>query len=178
MKRKKRKMENALAVNYKENRTGLLNYIKSRINRLEEAEDIVQDVYLQAMKSMNIAEPIENLFGWLFTVANNKIIDWYRKKSRHNVPFEEEHSLMEMLDIDDNHHFDTHSKKMISDSIMKAIDSLPIEQKNVFIMHSIENRTFKEIAAVENVSINTALARNRYAVLNLRKQLSDLKHYL
>ena len=178
MTRKKRKMENAIAVNYQENRTGLLNYIKSKINRIEEAEDIVQDVYLQAMKSMNIAEPVENLFGWLFTVANNKIIDWYRKKSRHNVPLEEEHSLMEMLDIDENQHFDSQSKKMISNSIMKAIDKLSLEQKNVFIMHNIENRTFKEIAAVEDISINTALARNRYAILNLRKQLNDLKHYL
>ena len=171
-------MENSLVVNYQENRTGLLNYIKSKINILEEAEDMVQDVYLQAMKSMNIAEPIENLFGWLFTVTNNKIIDWYRKKSRNNVPLQEENSLKEMLDIDDNQHFDPQSKKIISESIMTAIDNLPLEQKNVFIMHAIENRTFKDISKIEDISINTALARNRYAVLNLRKQLNDLRHYL
>ncbi|MBN2280888.1 MAG: RNA polymerase sigma factor [Candidatus Marinimicrobia bacterium] len=171
-------MENVIALNYQENRTGLLNYIKSKIDRLEEAEDILQDVYLQAMKSMNIAEPVENLLGWLFTVANHKIIDWYRKKSRHNIPLDEEHSIVEMLDIDDPQHLDSHSKKVISDSIMKAIDNLSTEQKNVFIMHHIENRSFREIAAIEDVSINTALARNRYAVQNLRRQIGDLKHYL
>ena len=178
MRKKKEKMDNSLVLNYQENRTGLLNYIKSRINRLEEAEDMVQDVYLQAMKSMNIAEPIENIFGWLFTVTNNKIIDWYRNKRRFNVPLEEEHSLMEMLDVDDNIHFDEQSKKMISKAILTAIDNLPMKQKNIFIMHAIENRTFKNIAKIEDISINTALARNRYAVINLRKQLSDLKHYL
>jgi len=168
-------MENTLAVNYQENRTGLLNYIKSRINKIEEAEDILQDVYLQAMKSMNIAEPIENLLGWLFTVANNKIIDWYRKKSRHNISLDENENLLEVADIHHEKKMDSHTKELISDSIMEAIDNLPIKQKNVFIMHAIENRTFKDIAKIEDASINTILARNRYAVQNLRKQLSQLK---
>ena len=164
-----------IAENYKNNRTGLFNYIKSKINRIEEAEDILHDVYLQAFKNIDVTEPVENILGWLFTVANNKIIDWYRKRSRNNVPLEEHHSLTEILDIDDQFNFDKYTREIVSKTIMNAIDKLPIKQKNVFIMHAIENKTFKEISIIENVSINTTLARNRYAIKNLKKQLIKLR---
>jgi RNA polymerase sigma factor (sigma-70 family) len=168
-------MEKILAHNYQKNRTGLLNYIKSRISRIEEAEDILQDVYLQAMKSLNVAEPVENLFGWLFTVANNKIIDWYRKKNTKDFGDQENYNLREILNVDDNFVLDDHTRQTFSATILNAIDSLALPQKNVFIMHHIEEKTFREIAAIENVSINTVLARNQYAIKNLRKKLSVLK---
>ncbi len=168
-------MEKILAENYYKNRTGLLNYIKSKVNQLEIAEDILHDVYLQAMNSLTVTEPVENLFGWLFTVANNKIIDWYRKKSRQTVPLEEYHTLKEIFAIDEGRDMDDQSRKIVTRAIMGAIEKLPMEQKNVFIMHVIEEKPFKEIAGIENVSINTVLARKRYAIKNLRKTLDTLK---
>lgn len=171
-------MKKILAKNYQENRSGLLSYIRSKIDQIEEAEDILQEVYIQAIKSLSVTEPIDNLLGWLFTVANNKIIDWYRKKSRRNLPIDETLNIENIFGSDENLQFDPYSKKIIIDKIMAAIEELPMEQKNVFIMNKIEEKSFREIAAIENISINTALARSRYAVKTLRKKLQNLQTYL
>jgi len=68
---------------------GLFAFIRSKIRSLEESEDLLQDVYFQALSSLNVLEAVDNLAGWLYTVARNRIIDWYRKKRLPTIPIDE-----------------------------------------------------------------------------------------
>ena len=74
---------------YREERIKLLNFIKSKISDTEDAEDILHDVFLQAVRNVNVTQPIDNIMGWLFTVTRNRMIDWYRKKKYRTISLQE-----------------------------------------------------------------------------------------
>ena len=85
---------------FREEQSSLLAFVKSRISSAEDAEDILQEVFLQAARAYDVTEPIENLVGWLFRVARNRIVDWYRKKRCRTVPLsgsDEDVSMEELL---------------------------------------------------------------------------------
>jgi RNA polymerase sigma factor (sigma-70 family) len=160
-------------------RTKLLDFIRRRVRTEEDAEDILQDVFVQFVSSYSITEPIEQLSAWLYTVARNRIIDWYRKRKRSaSSPIDEETGLplnLEDILFDPAEEPDeVFARSLVWTELAEALDDLPDEQREVFVMHELEGKSFKEIAEITGESVNTLLSRKRYAVLYLRDQLQEL----
>jgi RNA polymerase sigma factor (sigma-70 family) len=164
---------------FNQERGRLLNFIKSRVKDADQAEDIMQDVFFQLINAYDTIESLEKQTSWLFTVARNKITDFYRKKktvSLNSIQSEDQSDLwLEniMPDID-NLPDHVYLKKIIWETLEEALEDLPYKQREVFIAHEFENKSFKQISAETGVSVNTLLTRKRYAILYLREQLMEL----
>ena len=167
---------------YKE-KNRLLNFIRQRVPKVEDAEDILQDVFYQLVSAYESIESLEKTSSWLFTVARNKITDFFRKKKAvpfsENKPMESDEdakipTLADILPDLSSHPDQVLIRSMIWEAIEEALEELPEEQREVFVMHEFEDYSFKEIAEIKDVSVNTLLSRKRYAVLNLRKHLSGI----
>lgn len=161
----------------------LLNFIRSKVSNLEDAEDILQDVMFQFVNGYDTIESIEKATSWLFSVARNKIIDLYRKRnvrsgqvSLDKTMDDEENSLSLVSILPDagNTPEDAYFKELMWEAINNALDELPKEQRAVFIMHEFEDKSFKEIAKETGVAINTLISRKRYAIMAMRVILADL----
>ena len=139
----------------------------------------MQDVFYQLVASYSVTEPIEKLTSWLFTVARNKIIDWYRKR-RPGILNREDEETGEPLNLEDilfdptQNPDEVYARSLVWTELAGALDELPEEQRDVFVMHELEGRSFKEIAEITGEGINTLLSRKRYAVLRLRESLQEL----
>ncbi len=166
-------------------RSRLLDFIRRRVPSEEEAEDIVQDVFYELIEAYRIMKPIEKLTAWLFRVARNKISDRYRKKT--TQPLENQrHAYINKNEEEDTYLLadvltgpatsaeDEMMREMILDTLAEALDELPPEQKDVFVWHELEDRSFREITEMTGISQNTLLSRKRYAVLYLRQRLQFL----
>ena len=162
-----------LTTRYEHERSGLLRYIRSKIGNLRDAEDILQEGFLQAFGHANVMEPVDNLMGWLYTAAHNRIVDWYRHR-RTAERFEND-LTEEIFGETDPDSLDDDEQALVLERLYAAIGELPEEQRRVIILQSLHDMTFREIAGMEDVSINTLLARKRYAVNYLRNSLADLQ---
>jgi len=161
----------------------LLGFIRSRVSTLEEAEDILQDVFYQFVAGFETIESLDRVTSWLYSVARNKIIDRYRRDSARpkRTDFEllsgrdddAPLTLQEILPDLDNSPESGLLREAIWDEITEALAELPTEQREIFIWNEMEERGFKEIAEETGVSINTLLSRKRYAILALRKRLQS-----
>ncbi len=162
----------------------LLSFIRNRVSSVEEAEDILQDVFYQFVAGYDTIESLDRVTSWLFSVARNKIIDRYRRDSSRPKPTDfgfhagtEEDApitLQEILPDLGNTPEDSFLREAMWDAIMEALDELPAEQRAIFILNEIEEKGFREISEETGVSINTLLSRKRYAILALRKRLQKL----
>jgi len=161
----------------------LLNFIRKRIPDADDAEDILQDVFYQFVESYRLMKPIEEVTAWLFTVARNKITDRFRKKKPESLEKqllfnrEEEGEMLNLADILPSSNA-SQDMVMLRTAAMEeledALDDLPKEQREVFMLHEIDGKNFKEISEITGASINTLLSRKRYAVLFLRERLKEL----
>lgn len=161
----------------------LLGFIRGRVSTVEEAEDILQDVFYQFVAGFDTIDSLDRVTSWLYAVARNKIIDRYRRDASrpkrtdfsHSSGFNEDGplTLQEILPDLDNSPESMLLKEAIWDEITDALDELPKAQREVFIQNEIEERSFRELADEEGVSINTLLSRKRYAILSLRKRLQQ-----
>lgn len=154
----------------------LFGFIRTRVNTNEDAEDILQDVWYQLTLLDN--GPVEQLGAWLYRVAQNKIIDRYRKQkpeSLEDFTFEDEEggiSFKEILLSDENDDPEKeYLKKMFWDELLAALSELPEPQRKVFVMNELEDKTFQEIADQSGENIKTLISRKRYAVIYLRERL-------
>lgn len=162
----------------------LLSFIRNRVSSLEEAEDILQDVFFQFVAGYNTIESLDRVTSWLFSVARNKIIDRYRRESSRpqrttfswQADSEDDSpiTLQEILPDLGNTPEDAMLREVIWEAIMDALDELPADQREIFVLNEMEDRSFREIAEETGVSINTLLSRKRYAILALRKKLQQL----
>ena len=162
----------------------LLSFIRNRVASSEEAEDILQDVFFQFVAGYDTIESLDRVTSWLFSVARNKIIDRYRKESARpkrrdllwHADNEEDSpiTLQEILPDLGNTPEDTVMREVIWAAIMDALDELPPDQREIFILNEMEDKSFREIAEETGTSINTLLSRKRYAILALRKKLQQL----
>lgn len=159
----------------------LLGFIRQRVNNEADAEDILQDVWYQFTAT---AEPIEQVGSWLFTVARNKITDSYRKKKpgflEDLFPEDEEDGIgfREILSDDSNNPETGHLRNLFWEILNDALQELPEEQRQVFILNELEDIPFKTIAERTGTTVNTLISRKRYAVLHLRNRLSDFRDEL
>lgn len=171
--------KNRVEKSFELERRGLFAFIRSKIRSLEESEDLLQEVFFQALSSLNVLEAVDNLTGWLYTVARNKVIDWYRKKRLPTVsidePMENGFSFKDFLAEEIPPGLDDETRELVFHTIMNAIDELPATQRYVFIQQVVEGRTFRELSEETGESINTLIARKRYAVQFLKNKLVKLK---
>src|SRR6516164_7302455 len=158
----------------KREQSRLRNFIRRRVPDPGDAEDVLQDVFYELVEANRLLMPIDHITGWLFQVARNRITDLFRKKKPENfsdvaVAGEDDTLLLEeLLPSPDAGPDELYARSVLLDELEGALDELPEEQREVFIGHEIEGLSFKEMAAETGVSVNTLLARKRYAVLRLR----------
>jgi len=161
---------------FKEKKDQLLGFIKKRIQNVEEAEDILQDVFY---KLVDVYDRIESIDSWIYTVTRNKITDHYRKRKwepdNNTVQKYEEgvSALAEVLPDISTMPDKLYLQEVIWESLNEALDELPLNQKEVFILYEFENHSIKEIAEYQGVSVNTVLSRKRYAVQYVRATLDE-----
>ena len=157
----------------------LRNFIRRRVADANEAEDILQDVFFEYVEAYRLPEPIEQVGAWLFRVARNRIIDRFRKKREVQLPETsgdegDEYWLEEVLPSPDGGPEAAYARRVLLEELLAALRQLPKEQRDVFIAHELDGRSFKELAAESGVTVNTLLARKRYAVLHLRERLQTI----
>jgi RNA polymerase sigma factor (sigma-70 family) len=150
----------------------LRSFVRRRVADEGDAEDILQDVFYELVEASRLMKPVEQAGAWLFRVARNRIIDFFRKKRP--VLWEDDLSIEEMLPSPDAGPEAAFARSVLWEELEDALEELPEEQRDVFIAHEIDGRSFKEIAQETGVSVNTLLSRKRYAVLHLRERLKEI----
>ena len=166
---------------FAEQRSRLRNFIRRRVPDPADAEDIVQEVFYELVEANRLLMPIEHVTGWLFRVARNRITDLFRKKK--TEPFSaaaigdengERLGIEELLPSPDAGPEALYVRGVLLEELEDALDELPGEQREVFMAHELEGRSFKELAQESGLSVNTLLSRKRYAVLHLRERLQAI----
>jgi RNA polymerase sigma factor (sigma-70 family) len=169
-----------------EERSRLRNFIRRRVPDPADAEDVLQDVFYKLVEANRLLMPIDHVTGWLFRVAHNRITDLFRKSKRREKTFsdagveDEQGELLQLEDLlpsADAGPDAQYVRSVLLEELELAIDELPDDpygQREIFIAHELEGRSFKELAAESGVNLNTLLARKRYAVLHLRERLQDI----
>jgi RNA polymerase sigma factor (sigma-70 family) len=159
----------------------LRNYIRKHVVDLEAAEDILQEVFVELVEAYRLLKPIEQVSGWLFRVAKNRIIDRFRGRrieSLSQAQYGEDDdaavSLEDLLPSPDAGPEAAYVRSVLLDEIDEALEEMPPEQRFVFIAHEWEGHSFKQLAEETGVSVNTLLSRKRYAVLHLRRRLKSI----
>ena len=146
-------------------RSRLRSFIRRRVPDPRDAEDILQDVFYALVEANRLLMPIEHVTGWLFRVARNRITDLFRARTLESLELED------LLPSPDAGPEAEYARAVLLESLEQAIGDLPAEQRDVFVAHELEGRSFKEMAAATGVGVNTLLSRKRYAVLRLRERL-------
>jgi RNA polymerase sigma factor (sigma-70 family) len=166
----------------KDYRRRLLAFIRRRVANEADAEDILQDVFYQLLGNK---EPIDQVASWLFTVARNKIIDSKRKKQPLSTDFlfsnGDDAEMGEWMDIlmDESSNPETvYLRSLFQETLKEALNELPEEQKQAFVLNELEGIPFKQISDETQVPVNTLISRKRYAVLYLRERLAVLHEAL
>ena len=159
----------------------LRNFIRRRVADPRDVEDVLQDVFYRLVEANRLLMPIDHVTGWLFRVARNRITDLFRKKKpepfSHAAVEDEEGELLlieDMLPSPDAGPEALYFRNLLLDELELAIDELPDEQREIFVAHELEGRSFRELSAEMGVSVNTLLSRKRYAVLHLRERLQSI----
>jgi len=159
----------------------LQNFIRRRVPDPRDAEDILQDVFYELVEANRLLMPIDHVTAWLFRVARNRITDLFRKKRPESfsdaaITDEDNESLQfeDLLPSPDAGPEALYFRNVLLEELELAVNELPQEQREVFVAHELEGRSFKEISAKTGVSVNTLLSRKRYAVLHLRERLRNV----
>jgi RNA polymerase sigma factor (sigma-70 family) len=163
-------------------RVRLRNFVRKRVPDAGDAEDILQDVLYELVQAYRLMQPIEHAGAWLYRVARNRIVDFFRKKRlaalgdalMESADDEGVLTLEDLLPAPDAGPEAAYARSVLLQELNGALDELPEEQRDVFIAHQIEGRSFKEIADDTGVGLNTLLSRKRYAVLYLRRRLQAI----
>ena len=170
--------DDSLTSTIKKERGRLLSFISNRTPTIEDAEDILQDVFYELVQN----NAIENTASWLYRVARNKITDWYRKMKPYrlddiSVNRQDEDDALLLADIIPSLETPADKRlllKLISEELSETLEELPENQREVFILHEIEGKSLKEIAELTNTGIKTVISRKRYAVMYLQEHLRSL----
>ena len=160
----------------------LRNFIRKRVADAGDAEDILQEIFYELVEAYRLMKPVEQVGAWLFRVARNRIADLFRKRNREgsriDSPADEENGeliiLEDLLPSPDAGPEAAYVRSVLVEELDAALDELPQEQREVFIAHELEGRSFKELASAMGLSVNTLLSRKHYAVLHLRERLQDI----
>ena len=159
-------------------RARLRNFIRRRVADPLDAEDILQDVFSELVEAYRLMKPIEQAGAWLFRVARNRITDLFRKKKPVRLASQKTFTadgeallLEELLPSPDAGPEEAYVSAVLLEELEDALEELPEEQREVFVGHELEGRSFKELAAETGLTVNTLLSRKHYAVVHLRRRL-------
>lgn len=160
-------------------------FVRRQVADLNDVDDIVQDAFAELVAASRLMEPIEHVAAWLLRVARNRIIDRFRQRSR-NTPQVDPASRRDPDStdqlIDDDRTAPAadspeagYARDVLESRLMRALDELPMEQREVFVAHELDGRSFKELAAETGLGVSTLLGRKHAAVRHLRRQLQDIR---
>jgi RNA polymerase sigma factor (sigma-70 family) len=160
----------------------LRNFVRKRVADVGDAEDILQDVFYELVETYRLVHPVDNVAAWLYRVARNRVIDFFRKKRPEALgegPAESADDegalrLEDLLPSPDAGPEAAFARNVLLEELNAALEELPEEQRAVFVAHEIDGLSFRELAAETGVSVNTLLSRKRYAVLYLRRRLQAI----
>ncbi|HUB03358.1 MAG TPA: RNA polymerase sigma factor [Terriglobales bacterium] len=158
----------------------LRNFIRRRVADTSEAEDILQEVFYELIEAYRMMKPVEQVTAWMFRVARNRIIDFFRRKTREarsevEVSAEgEAQSLEELLPAPEGGPDSAYARKVLVEELEEALEELPDEQREAFVGHELLGYSFKEMAKQTGVGVNTLLSRKHYAVKHLRERLQAI----
>jgi RNA polymerase sigma factor (sigma-70 family) len=162
-------------------RSRLRSFIRKRVPNEADVEDLLQEVFYELVEANRLLMPIDYVTGWLFRVARNRITDLFRKKRPETFSdaavLDEDGELMPIEDLLPSPDAGPEAlfvRGVLLDELESALGELPVEQREVFIAHELEGRSFKELSAASGISVNTLLSRKRYAVLHLRRRLRSI----
>ena len=160
----------------------LRNFIRKRVLDESDVEDILQEVFYELVQAYRLMKPLEQVGAWLFRVARNRIIDRFRGRRQEALRADpaggteeaERFPWEDMLPSPDTGPEAAYARDLLLEEIDAALDELPEEQREVFVAHEFEGRSFRELAEASGVSVNTLLSRKHYAVLYLRRRLRTI----
>lgn len=157
----------------------LRRFIRGRVADLGDAEDVLQDVFSELVTAYRLMKPAEEMTAWLFRVARNRITDLFRRRKTQSLSEpvsgeDEARTLEDLLPSSEAGPEAEFARNVMIDALEDALDDLPASQREVFVAHEVEGKSFKEISEETGVSVNTLLSRKRYAVLHLRESLKDI----
>jgi RNA polymerase sigma factor (sigma-70 family) len=157
----------------------LRKFIRRRVANPVDAEDVLQDVLYEVTRAYRLPEPIEQIGAWMYRVALNRMTDLFRRKKP--ALLEDilagdgrELSIDDLLPASDSGPEEAYARAVLMEEVCAALDELPSAQRDVFIAHELEGRSFKELAEASGLTVNTLLSRKRYAVLRLRARLQAI----
>jgi RNA polymerase sigma factor (sigma-70 family) len=158
----------------------LRGFIRRRVADVADTDDILQDVFSELIEATRLATPIEHVGAWLFRVAANRITDRFRRKAPLGESAHHAHGADESDGVVEAHPSPAqdgpearYASRLLLDDLEAALAELPTAQREIFVAHELEGRSFRSLAAESGTSINTLLARKRYAVLHLRQRLQQ-----
>jgi RNA polymerase sigma factor (sigma-70 family) len=164
-----------------EERPRLRNFIRKRVPNEADVEDLLQEVFYELVQASRLLKPIDYVTGWLFRVARNRVTDFFRKKKPENFSDaaleDDDGELLEIEDLlpsPDAGPEALYMRGLLLDELQRALAELPREQREVFVAHELDGRSFREFSDESGVSVNTLLSRKRYAVLHLRERLQGI----
>jgi len=160
----------------------LRQFIRTRVPDSGDAEDIFQEVFYELVAAYRLMKPVEQAGAWLFRVARNRIIDLFRSRrpamlGNDAIPVADSGEALaweELLPSPDAGPEAAYTRSVLLEELDAALDELPEEQRDVFVAHEIEGRSFKELSEATGIGVNTLLSRKRYAVLQLRRRLQGI----
>ncbi len=163
-------------------RPRLRNFIRKRVGDAGDAEDILQEIFYELVEAYRLMKPVEQVGAWLFRVARNRITDLFCKRRREasRIDIEavgedgERIILEDLLPSPDAGPEAAYARSVLLEELDAALDELPDEQREIFIAHKLEGRSFKELATETGLSVNSLLSRKHYAVRHLRERLQAI----
>jgi len=161
----------------------LRSFIRSRVLDAGDAEDVLQDVFYELIQAYRMMKPAEQVTAWLFRVARNRITDLFRRRKSVSLSDgisaeEDAPTLEDLLPSPDAGPDAVYARNLLLEALDDALDELPEEQREVFLAHEFEGRSFKELSEETGTSVNTLLSRKRYAVLHVRERLQEFSNSL
>ena len=165
-----------LSAEIERERPRLRNFIRRRVANDADVEDILQDVFSELVEAYRLMQPIEQVGAWLFRVARNRIVDGFRRRKTEAIrePAQDDDETLgldELLPSPEAGPEAAYLRGVLLEELEAALDELSAEQRQVFMAHEIEGKSFKQLAAETGVSVNTLLSRKHYAVRFLRQRL-------
>jgi RNA polymerase sigma factor (sigma-70 family) len=160
----------------------LRSFIRRHVTDDRDVEDILQDVFYELVEAYRLLKPVEHVTAWLFRVARNRIVDLFRSRRPEvstdepipDAAGEESSSLGDLLPSARAGPDAEYARGVLLDALLAAFAELPREQREVFVAHELEGRSFKDLAAASGVKVNTLISRKHYAVLHLRRRLQNI----
>lgn len=181
LEQRRREQDQRISETVEREQARLRNFIRRRVADQRDAEDILQEVFFEFVEAYRLMKPIEQVSGWLFRVARNRIIDLFRRKKPGSLADPvavaddgEELLLEDLLPSPDAGPDAAYARGVLLEELDEALDELPEAQREVFLAHEVEGRSFKDVSAETGVSVNTLLARKHRAVVHLRRRLQAI----